>query len=178
MNTVVLLGTAHTIQRGENDPATFKSVLIEDCKRHKIKGIAEEINKGIDTVASKLAEELKLGHLYADPDNDERVQRGIESDCRLDLVFKYGDRYPGIRAWPKEESKDNLPEEVWEEYNKRTSISYRLRERAWLEKIIAFDQWPLLFICGADHFREFSKLLSGSGYRVIESHKDWAPRIG
>ena len=113
---------------------------------------------------------LQLEYLYADPDIGERVSRGIQSDCRLDIVNEYADRYPEIRMWPKEPSKDNLPAEVWAEYDKRTNRAYRMRERVWLEKIISFDKWPLLFICGADHFQEFSKLLKVSGYHVIESY--------
>jgi len=175
MNTVVLLGTAHTIQRGENAPTAFRAILIEECNKHKIRAIAEEIEKGVDTVASILAADLHIGHLYADPDYNERVERGIETDCRLDIVHEYGDRYPEIRIWPREPSQDNLPAEVWIEYERRTAESYRIREQVWLEKISSHDTWPLLFICGANHFREFSKLLAASGCHVIESHQDWAP---
>ena len=50
-----------------------------------------------------------------------------------------------------------------------------MRERIWLEKIYCFKIWPLLFICGADHFDEFSKLLKQSEFHVIESYKDWIP---
>ncbi len=173
--TVVLLGTSHPIQRGENAPNKFKSVLIEECKKHKINAIAEEMNKGINTVASNLATELQIGHLYADPDNLERVDKGIESDCRVGLVIKYGDKYPQINIWPYEPTIDNLPAEVWEEYNRITTQSDRIRESIWLDKIADFDKWPILFICGANHFREFFKLLSVSGYFVIESHEDWMP---
>ena len=175
MNTVVLFGTAHSIQRRGNEPTAFRAILMEECKKHNVKAIAEEIDNGLVTVASMLAADLKMGHLYADPDNNERVKRGIESDCRHDIVREYGDQYPQIKIWPGEPSEENLPAEVWEEYDRRTSESYRMRERVWLEKIISFDKWPLLFVCGANHFREFSKLLEVSRYHVIKSHEDWAP---
>ncbi len=175
MNTVVLLGTEHPIQRGEKEPTAFRAVLMEECKKHKVKAIAEEIDNGVDTVASMLAADLDIGHLYVDPDNNERVERGIESDCRFDIVCKYGDRYPQIKIWPREPSAENLPDEVWEVYDRRTTESYRRRERVWLEKITSFDKWPLLFVCGADHFREFSKLLGASGHHVVESHEYWMP---
>lgn len=175
MNTVVLLGTAHSIQRGENDPSAFRVVLMGECKKHKVRAIAEEIDNGPDTVASMLAADLHMWHLCVDPDDKERLERGIESDCRFDIVCKYGDQYPQIKIWPREPSAENLPAEVWEEYDRRTSESYRMREQVWLEKITIFDKWPLLFICGANHFREFSKLLEASGHHVIEPHEDWAP---
>lgn len=102
MNSVVLLGTAHPIQRGENHPDAFRAVLIEVRGKYKVKAIAEEMKNGINTVASKLAADLDLRQLHADPDNNERVDGGIESDCRLDIVRKYEDRYPQIRIWPRE----------------------------------------------------------------------------
>jgi len=175
MNTVVLLGTAHTIQRGENAPTLFRAVLMKEWEKHKVKAIAEEIDNGLDTVASTLAADLSIEYLYADPDSNERFERGIQSDCRLDIVLEYSDRYSEIAIWPKEPSKENLPAEVWNEYDKRTNESYRMREQVWLEKIVSFDKWPLLFICGAIHFQEFSKLLVATGYRLIESQEDWAP---
>lgn len=176
MNKVVLLGTAHSIQRGENEPAALRTILMKECNKYKVETIAEEaIDNALGTVASKLAADLHIGHLYADPDYNERAKRDIESDCRLDIVREYGDRYPQIKMWPDEPSQENLPNEVWQEYQRRTAESYRAREQVWLEKITAHDKWPLLFVCGANHFREFSKLLGASGYNVIESYEDWSP---
>ncbi len=175
MNTIALLGTTHSIQRGDNEPTTFRSALMEECEKYKIMAIAEEIDNGLDTVASVLAADRNIEYLYADPDQKERAKRGILSDCRFDIVCEYGDRYPQIKCWPSEPSVENLPAEVWREYDRRTNESYRMREQIWLEKIISFNKWPLLFICGADHFQEFVKLLRASGHHVIESHKDWEP---
>lgn len=175
MNTVVLFGTEHTIQRGENAPTVFRAVLMKECEKHKVKATAEEIDSGFDTVASTLAAGLSIEYLCADPDSNERFERDIQSDCRLDITLEYSDRYPEIAIFPKDPSKENLPAEVWQEYDNRTNESYRMREKIWLEKIVSFDKWPLLFICGADHFQEFSKLLSATGYRVIESQEHWEP---
>ena len=174
MEKVVLIGTEHSIQRGERAPAEFKAMLLEECKKHGIEAIAEEIEKNIESVAFKLTKEIEIDHLYADPDKDERVKRGIKSDCRCDLLFKYRDQYPQLSAWPKESNENTLPPEVWQEYSRRTNESYRKREKVWLDKILKFNKWPLLFICGADHFFEFSKLLERAGYSVVTAHEDWA----
>lgn len=173
MNTVVLIGTRHSIQLGERSPDLFKNVLREQCQNHNVKGVAEEINQGDTTIASALAAELYLPHLYADPDTKERIERDIPNNISIDLVIEYGDRFPNICNWPKTPSSENLPQEVWNEYSKRTHNAYRMREKIWLEKILYFDKWPLLFICGEKHFLEFSKLLKQNGVRVVEASEDW-----
>ncbi|TKB67464.1 MAG: hypothetical protein E8D52_12890 [Nitrospira sp.] len=175
MNTVVLLGTAHSIQRGENAPTVFGAVLRGECEKYNIKAIAEEIDNDKPTVAYMLAKTLHVEHLFADPDLQERAKRGIQSDCSYDIIQEYRNRYPGIGMWPDLPSEENLPEKVWSEYDRRTKESHGMREQVWLEKIIQYDQWPLLFICGANHFRGFFNLLRNSGFHVIESHEDWAP---
>lgn len=177
MNTVALLGTAHSIQRGETKPNEFKAKLIKECEENDIKAIAEEINEGEETIALMLAKERHLKHLYADPGENERMNRGIpiDRDIELDLIRKYDDQFPDIRIWPTEPSRDNLPTIVYEKLFQRNEKANRMREEIWLEKIKTFDMWPLLFICGATHFEEFSKLLIHSGLNVIESSKDWSP---
>lgn len=173
MKKIVLLGSAHPVQRGQSGPGLFRSVLVEQYNFHQINGIAEEIEKGAVTVASQLSAALKLRYLYADPDGRERAERGIQSDCRHDLIREYAERYPGLRAWPREEDEETLPVEVLQQYRKRTEVANRMRESIWMEKILEFDVWPLLFIAGADHFEPFGRLIEASGYDLIKSHPDW-----
>lgn len=175
MNTVVLLGTEHPIQLGEKAPDQFRAVLVDVCIKNNVKAIAEEINKGDKTIASTLAVDLQLQYLYADPDIKERMDRGIPTSIEQDIIIDYVNQYPNIGMWPREPSRDNLLTEVWEEYSKRTEDAYRKREQVWLEKINTFNRWPLLFICGTNHFDEFSKLLIASEFHIIEAHKHWLP---
>jgi hypothetical protein len=176
MNTVVLLGTEHPIQLGAKAPNVFRAVLVDICKKNNVKAIADEINKGDNSIASRLAIDFPLiKYLYADPDIKERMDWGIPTSIELDIVNDFGDQYPNIRMWPQEPSRDNLPADVWKEYFKRTEDANRMRERVWLEKIRNFNSWPLLFICGTNHFDEFSKLLKACKFHVIETHKHWKP---
>jgi hypothetical protein len=112
MRTIVLVGTTHGIQRGANAPELFRATLLELCISYQVRGIAEEIERNARTVAAELAFALKLDHLYADPDANERAEHGIVSDCRKDLIQEYAGRYPNIRWWPKEENEETLPAEV------------------------------------------------------------------
>ena len=43
MKKIVLLGTSHSIQRGENSPNQFRDLLVQLCTRDNVKVIAEEI---------------------------------------------------------------------------------------------------------------------------------------
>ncbi|WP_347990152.1 hypothetical protein [Methylomonas sp. AM2-LC] len=179
MYSVILIGTTHPIQLGESSLDLFKKVLREQCQSHRVEGVAEEIKNGDATVALALAAELQppIPHLYADPDIKERMEHGMPSniaDIILGLQNEYAARFPEIRCWPRNASSENLPQEVWNEYLKRSNDADRMREQIWLNKIISFDKWPLLFICGADHFIEFSKLLKQNGVRVVEVNKDWS----
>jgi hypothetical protein len=177
MRTIVLVGTTHGIQRGANAPELFRATLLELCISYQVRGIAEEIERNARTVAAELAFALKLDHLYADPDANERAEHGIVSDCRKDLIQEYAGRYPNIRWWPKEENEETLPAEVYAQYVERTAKADRMRERLWLTKIVEFDIWPLLFVCGADHFQPFSNLLDRCGFDLIKSHPDWPESV-
>jgi acetylornithine deacetylase/succinyl-diaminopimelate desuccinylase-like protein len=51
--------------------------------------------------------------------------------------------------------------------------SDQIREQFWLRKIRELDVWPLLLICGANHFTSFAALLSAGHIDVVEVHPDW-----
>lgn len=167
MNTALLIGTEHSIQRGERCRDLFESTLREICRGNRVAAIAEEINESAQTVASTLAQELKISHLFADPGNTERIERGIEMDIALNLINEFKSKYPMLCLWPREPSSENLPQEVWNEHVRRTEESYRMRESVWLEKIVRLDKWPLLFICGNDHFGSFGELLRSHRIDVV-----------
>lgn len=171
----MLLGTNHSIQLGLNAPDEFRIVLINECEKNKVRVIAEEIGEYEVTIASMLAAQLQLTYLNADPGLQERMVRGIPINIPLEIMSQYDKKYPIIMMWPRDPNKDNLPEEVWAEYTRRNNHAFRMREKVWLEKIDSLDKWPLLFICGTDHFDPFSKLLKSSNYEVVETYKNWNP---
>lgn len=173
MATVILLGTEHPTQRGKNTPEEFREVLHDLVTKHNAAAIAEEIENSDNTVASALAHKLDLEYLIADPDLDERRRLGILDDIRFELIERHGNRYPEIKFWPRNPGPDTLPPVVWKEYSAVTAREHRMREQTWLKRITDFDIWPLLFICGADHFGPFSRLLRGSNITVTESYDHW-----
>lgn len=172
---VVLLGTLHSIQYGENSPSLFKSMLNEECEKYQIIAIAEEAKKTIKTIGYMIAAERNYKHLYADPDAAERRKLGIllPEDIRKFLQDKYVEKYPELAIWPRDDK--GLPDEVRKDLDVMSQQSDRMREEVWHRNIEELNLWPLLFVCGYAHFAEFEKLLSKSGIQVIRSHEKWRP---
>lgn len=171
MRTVVLIGTDHKFQKPIDGPhrtgiESFRNTIRKLHAQHKLSAIAEEMslealqeNDLEQSVAQQLCIELgQLPYNFSDPASRERFDLGIRGGNEIKLE--------GLkRGWTDE----HVDEEIVQ--------SYRIREREWLRRIQDFDKWPLLFICGANHFAHFAELLRKSEFNVIEAYHDWGPII-
>jgi hypothetical protein len=177
MKEVILLGTSHCIQRGERSPDEFGFLLSSTYEDSSFSALAEEINNSSVYIAESFCTERKIEYQNVDPAPQECRNEGIPTPD--DIIYRirnvYEEEYPEIREWPSNPSQENLPDEVWLDYSESLELSNRAREAIWLERIIVMDQWPLLFICGANHFVPFANLLESSGIRVTELCKHWEP---
>jgi len=173
MQTVVLVGTAHKFQRPVNAThadgiAQFRIMIQELCLQHDVASVAEEMNwhalqewNVTASVAQQVCALLGLRHQLSDPSPEERYKLGIrqDNDIRAEHVFD---------EWTSEQIEADVLA--------RGSVpSDRIREQFWLRKIQEIDAWPLLFICGANHFTSFTALLRAGHIGVIEAHPDWEP---
>lgn len=177
MKKVILLGTSHSIQRGDNSPESFRNLIEAEFGKSKFLGIAEEIDNGNTYIAERFCNEKGLKYLRLEPDQQERIALGIPSANNIvfEVIEEFDEKHPTIRIWPSDPSPETLPSEVWEAYNQRIETSYRTREAEWLKRLMTFDVWPVLCICGANHFIPFTKLMLGAGIIVRELHSDWEP---
>ncbi len=174
MHTVVLVGTDHNFQRPVDGPhaegiAQFRVELRELCLQYHLAGIAEEMSLSAlkeynvtESVAQQVCVSLGLRHQYSDPSSRaERSELGIrqDNDIRAEHIFS-----------------NSTQEEIEADVLARGSVpSDKIREQFWLRKVQEFDTWPLLFVCGANHFTSFTALLKASGFTVVEAHPDWEP---
>ena len=171
MQTVILVGTDHNFQRPVNGPhaeaiAQFRVRIKELCLQYHLAAIAEEMSvSGLEehnvteSVAQQVCALLGLSHQFSDPSHAERYKLGIRQDNDIRAEHMFSD-------WTQEQIEADVLA--------RGSIpSDRIREQFWLRKIQEFDVWPLLFICGANHFTSFTALLKASCINVIEAHPDW-----
>ena len=173
MRTVLLVGTDHKFQRPVNRSKAagverFQATLRELCLRYKVQAIAEEMNlqalqdhEVAESIPYQLCGELKLLHQYSDPSREERKVLGIRSDHDIEL-----------QGWRESWSRKKINASI----RRYGSIaSDRIREKEWLRRIQKLKAWPLLFVCGADHFAQFSRLLRMAGLTEVEAFKDWEP---
>ncbi len=167
MKTVVLLGTRHTIQRGNIQEDSFKFHIKQLCTEHNIKAIAEEIDDFDTYIVQAVSEEIGIPHKIIEPTPDEKKNLEIEEVHIIEdiLMTKYS-----IKDWD-EQYEENRPPEAFKEYRKRLEKTYRQRENEWLKRIKKLNTWPLLVICGNDHSQPFYELLILSDIDVIKRHR-------
>lgn len=177
MQTVILVGTDHRFQLPTNGPhsagiAQFRDMLLAMCLRHSITAIAEEMslhalqeNNVAESVAQQVCALLDLCHQLSDPSPEERRNLGIrqDNDIRVEhIVERIFDE------WTQQEKEADV-------LSRGSVPSDRIREQFWLRKIQELSVWPLLFICGANHFTPFAALLRANRIDVLEVHADWGP---
>ena len=173
MQTVVLVGTAHKFQLPVNGPhadgiAQFRIMILDLCRQQDLAAIAEEMNShalqenGVtESVAQQLCASLGRRHQFSDPSPEERYKLGIrqDNDIRAEHLFD---------EWTQEQVDADV-------LARGCVPSDKIREQFWLRRIQELDAWPLLFICGANHFTSFAALLRAASIGVVEAHPDWEP---
>ena len=176
MQTIVLIGTNHNYQRPVKGQYAkgikkFRHTLHKLCQQYKIRAIAEEMSlhalheHGVaESVAQQVCADLGLRHQLSDPSPDERSELRIlqNNDIRAEHLRD---------GWTQEQIEVDV-------LARGNQASDKIRERFWWQKIQVLDTWPLLFICGANHFTSLTGLLESAGMEVIETHRDWAPKMG
>ena len=170
MKKVLLLGTEHPIQRGKKKKDIFKFYLKELCITHEVKAIAEEIDDNDRYIAENLSSDLNIKYKIIEPTRGERSDLGIED--RNDVICELMERNK-ITKWPDKSSADKQSLEIHKECDVRMQIAYRQREFEWLKRINELDTWPVLIICGAEHYEFFDDLLVSSGIVVVKEESKW-----
>ena len=170
MNKVIVLGTNHSVQRGEVRKNDFHSFLSSLCQKENIKSIAEEINGNAKMIVAKnVCNQLSINHLIIEPNLSDYQKLGIKPYNRIQhevMCIYHLDEAP---------SADNKsPVEALIEFESRVVSEHNLpREKEWLNRILKNDLWPVLIICGANHFESFCSLLSDSDIKVTKSASNW-----
>ena len=143
-------------RRKEND-AWIEEDLEGELKR--CKEALEWHNKGM-SIPQRVAAKLSLKHLFCDPDGKQRQLLGIEAEDVIEL-----DQFFNCSI-----SDDDV--------KRRKRESRTQRECYWLNRLrqeVPQSEWPILFICGADHVGSFSKILEEEGFIVIRIEDHWKP---
>lgn len=166
MRTVVLLGTSHPLQCGtqETTPHDALDRLLRGlCAEHGIQVIAEEIDlEGLtlygvtETVGARVCQAIGIESAYCDAGSAERIEikRQLPPLPPIDPALPSGERL----ALQLDAESEQLGD---------------AREDFWIEKILQLNRWPLLFICGANHFNALRAKLVQRGIFVVNGPADW-----
>ena len=169
MKKAILLGTSHPIQRGELEKDSFYSYIEELCKTNDIKAIAEEMDDVCTSTAADVSVKLNIKYKNIEPTIEERKELGIEDIIDIDFSFRF--KYKVKNAY--ELGAHNLPTKANEAYNERIQNVYRQRELEWLKRIHKLNTWPVLIICGANHYQPFFELLSKENIYAVKESRKW-----
>jgi hypothetical protein len=160
---VLIIGTNHKYQHASNlyEPVektalfAFEKMLSNACTENNIIAIGEEFSKkdlkkdSTDSFVKNVADKLGKLHKYCNPTNEEENAIGYK---------------PCLYQQKGETSKD---------FDKRDWENEKLREKIWLENIVNFDSYPMLFICGSMHVQSFSELLKKNGINSKILFESW-----
>lgn len=174
---IFILGTSHEYQRNDNtchqkSIIDFKQYLKDICKLYAIKGIGEEMSEealsDFDREISvpkliTLESNNVIKHKYCDPEKGEQLALGIKPSG----YFCQGRKIPEIVRPPEVKglSQEEADQLEWEEDLKREPI--------WFERLLEFNTWPVLFVCGSKHVDSFKKLIEKQNINVFVVHENW-----
>lgn len=170
---VFVLGTSHSLQRGARSCTAASIALLEKevqriLTEYDIGRIAEEMSvdaleddveqKPGETVCQRIAGE-DIPVVFVDLDREERAHLSLANDQIDAFMFEHSpDNSERIRI---REALNDLCGEV--------------RERVWVARVLAGDEWPVLIVCGADHAVSVSRLFRSVGVQSTIIHRDFDP---
>jgi hypothetical protein len=168
MRNVVIIGTSHKYQTGtghfdsdcESELLLFRNLLENTCLTYGVCAVAEELHQDnlpeerAESTVCEFANTAGLAHVYAEPSSEHRRNNGMPTHAELEL-----------EAQLTNIDRRNIP--------RLEQQSMMSRELYWLTKLLEFNQWPLLFVCGANHVNSFSARLRAHDIAVQVAVVDW-----
>lgn len=113
------------------------------------------------TVAQLVARNLKIAHVFCEPDQNDRRALGLRAGDEMaqhasEIATRTGRTFPQVHE---------------EEVRKQFST----RERFWATRLAPYNPEgnSVMFICGADHSATFPDTLRQKGFRAIVQCPDW-----
>lgn len=169
---IYLIGTGHHYQFGhgvrfggfeckrENE-FEFERVIAEAVNAYDVDLIGEEMSlealqelKLSTTVTARVAETMRIRHLYCDPDRSERALLNILDENAIKL-------------------QGTLNGDPYFDLVKEQQIHSRRREGEWIRRIEEQNYHTALFVCGSDHVESFATITASMEWRVLVLHDNW-----
>ena len=171
---VFVLGTSHPLQCGAPECGEDRIARLEQKIRHvlsecEIRRIAEEMsedalrewvgdNPARGTVCQRIApDDVRVEFVDLGP--EERECLSLSDSNIVGFVFMY-----------VEANRDQA--ETRESFG---SLCNEVRERVWVARVLSGDEWPVLFVCGANHAVAVSRLFERVGVQTTMICRDFDP---
>ena len=170
---VFVFGTSHFVQCGAAECRAGQVSLLEQEIRHVLSAY------GIRRIAEEMSDD---GLREKVPDEGRRTvcQRIAPDDVRVDFV-DLGEKERASLSFSHLDI-DAFMFRHTEETSARIRIREALsklcgevRERVWVARILAGDEWPVLFVCGADHVVSVERLFRRLGVQATIICHDFEP---
>ena len=168
MPRIWLLGTDHRLQfkdrpYSERQHQAVAALLRDSARNFGITLVAEECSEEAlrerncaSTAVQDVAKELEIEHCFCDPDRKQRNALGLEQENDI-----------RVRSFFSSNNERAIRGEV--------ESSLCQREKEWLRRLVELSNWPVLFVCGANHVESFTTKLQGHGIEVAVIATNWAP---
>ncbi|MAZ67631.1 hypothetical protein CL652_02580 [bacterium] len=169
---IYLIGVDHYLQHDGNESAkpelrsAFKNFLKNEITALGVDVIAEEFNEDAirwsmasHSTLGRLAEELRITHLYCEPTIQERKELEIPSYGQIKKTL-------GLSPTIPIEEEIRMVSEKQKEY-------FAPRENFWLNKLTPFLSDTVLFVLGSKHMDSFSSLLEQKAIDYVRRVEYW-----
>ena len=109
------------------------------------------------TICQRVAGEIPV--VFVDLERAERAKLSLSPDGIDSFMFSHCSTNSG-RAWVREAFGD---------------LAAEVRERVWVARVVSGREWPVLFVCGADHTASVRVLFTRLGVKSTVVHRDFDP---
>ena len=173
---VFIFGTSHKLQCGAAECGADKiSLLKKEIQRvlseYGIRRIAEEMSDdGLRKIAGDKAPGTVCQRIYGNDIPVDLVDLGKKERADLSLSGKDIDAFM-IDVF--KHSEDNS--EHMKVRRALSGLCDKVRERVWVARVIARNEWPVLFVCGAEHAVPVSELFKDIGVHATIICRDFDP---
>jgi hypothetical protein len=164
---IVIVGTRHRLQTGHSNYSRDQRVAFQELigrliDKHEIRYVAEEMTQGIlsaygvsETLVRQVALRRRLKHGYIDLSEPERAALRTDRFSLHEIAQAAG-----------------LTESQFAAFEQLTG---EMREYVWLVRILDTNEWPTLFVCGANHATRVRLLFNSVGILAEVEENDYVP---
>ena len=146
-------------ERKASDPSFPADLEEKDLKKYEqaLEWLKERMSIP-QRIETELAKERPIKHILCDPDKEDRAKLGISTNGYIKNVMS------------------GCPQDLIDSRIRREDS---IREKFWLSRLdsLGESEWPVLFICGANHVEPFSKLLEENHLNVNLRNRYWKPSM-